>query len=104
MLKDPNFMKQLKGIGIKDPRGYVHRQTADITELKHKALHKGAGGGSWNSDFKGWYRQNPFFTTKELQKELRHLMKKHNVPMSSRSFSRKYGRKTAKRAGYSRKK
>ena len=104
MLEDSSFMRQLKSIGIKDPRGYVHRQTADITESKHKALHKGAGGGAWNSDFKRWYNQNPSFTKKKLQHELRYLMKKYNVPMSSRNFSRKYGRKTKKRTGYSKKK
>jgi hypothetical protein len=99
MLKDPDFVKQLKNIGISNPRTYVHRQTADITESLHKQVHKGAGGGKWNSDFKDWFSRNSNFSKRDLQKQIRKMMQDHNIPRSSRNFSRKYGRKLPKKVG-----
>ena len=97
MFNDPDFMRQLKKIGIRDPKAYIHRQTADITELKHQEIHKGIHGGAWNSDFKEWYDRNSNFSKKELQ-QLKKMMRNYNIPSSSRNFSRKYGRKARKKS------
>ena len=98
MFNDPDFMRQLKKIGIRDPKAYIHRQTADITELKHQEIHKGIHGGAWNSDFKEWYDRNSNFSKKELQQQLKKMMRNYNIPSSSRNFSRKYGRKPRKKS------
>jgi hypothetical protein len=52
-----------------------------------------AGGGKWNSDFKDWFSRNSNFSKRDLQKQIRKMMQDHNIPRSSRNFSRKYGRK-----------
>lgn len=98
MFNDPDFMRQLKKIGIRDPKAYIHRQTADITELKHQEIHKGIHGGAWNSDFKESYDRNSNFSKKELQQQLKKMMRNYNIPSSSRFFSRKYGRKPRKKS------
>ena len=92
MLRNPEFMNQLKNIGIKDPNKFVHRQVADITETLHKQIHKGAGGGKWNMEFKEWFENNPNFSKKDLQIQIRKMIHDYKIPRSSRNFARKYGR------------
>ena len=62
------------------------------------------GRGSTTTTRRDWRTTDSATTRLSQQNELKYLMKKYNVPMSSRNFSRKYGRKTKKRTGYSRKK
>ena len=93
MFRNPDFMNQLKNIGIKDPADFVHRQVSDITEALHKQFHKGAGGGKWNMEFRDWFENNQNFSKKDLQAQIRKIMHNHKIPRSSRNFARKYGRK-----------
>ncbi len=93
MFRNPDFMNQLKNIGIKDPADFVHRQVSDITEALHKQIHKGAGGGKWNMEFRDWFENNQNFSKKDLQTQIRKMMHNHKIPRSSRNFARKYGRK-----------
>ncbi|WP_419051717.1 RHS repeat-associated core domain-containing protein [Parabacteroides goldsteinii] len=93
MFRNPDFMNQLKNIGIKDPADFVHRQVSDITEALHKQIHNGAGGGKWNMEFRDWFENNQNFSKKDLQTQIRKMMHNHKIPRSSRNFARKYGRK-----------
>ncbi|WP_276528430.1 RHS repeat domain-containing protein [Flavobacterium branchiophilum] len=94
MMKNPDFMKQLNQI-TKNANNYINRQGAFIEEGLHKAIHKGAGGGKWNEAFKQWAKDMDYdFTKKDIQNQLKKMMKDFNIPKSSRDFARKYKRKT----------
>ncbi|WP_319004973.1 RHS repeat domain-containing protein [Flavobacterium frigoritolerans] len=93
MMKNPHFMKQLNQI-TGNAKIYIHRQGAFVEEGLHKAIHKGAGGGLWNDAFNDWYSQNRNFSKRDIQNQLKKMMKDFNIPKSSRDFARKYKRKT----------
>ncbi|UKE68220.1 DUF6531 domain-containing protein [Xanthomonas cerealis pv. cerealis] len=87
MMKDQNFMSQLRAAGIKDPENYIHRQISIIPHATHAALHD----NGWNRQWKDWFASNPSFSRRELQSFIGSQIRSHNVPRSSRNFSRKYG-------------
>ncbi len=94
MMKNPDFMRQLNQI-TGNAKNYIHRQRAFVEEGLHKAIHKGAGGGLWNDTFNQWARDVDYdFTKKDIQNQLKKMMKDFKIPKSSRDFARKYKRKT----------
>lgn len=86
-MMDDSFKGQMKNAGIANPIDYIHRQIAQIPNAQHIAVHE----GGWNNDWQAWYRQNPNFTRKDLDKQTRTLMKNYNIPKSSRNFAGRYG-------------
>jgi len=86
MLKIGMFSKQMEISGIANPTDYVHRQIASISESHHKAIHK----NGWNNQWKLWFSRNPNFNKKDLQRNIRAMMREYNIPKSSRNFSGKY--------------
>lgn len=101
MFKNPEFMRQLDAITGRKARDYVNRQGVIINEVLHKDIHKGAGGGAWNETFKDWFEDEleagNKLTRKGIQNQLKKMMKDFNIPRSSRTFARKYKRKTKTR-------
>ncbi|WP_083491252.1 DUF6531 domain-containing protein [Stenotrophomonas terrae] len=87
MMKNGDFMDQLRAIGIKDPADYVHRQISIIPHATHAALHD----NGWNRQWESWIASNPNFSRRELQSFIGSQMKRHNVPRSSRNFAGRYG-------------
>ncbi|WP_341809727.1 RHS repeat-associated core domain-containing protein [Xanthomonas oryzae pv. oryzicola] len=87
MMKDQNFMAQLRSAGVKDPENYIHRQIAIIPHATHAALHD----NGWNRQWKDWFASNPSFSRRDLQSFIGSQMRAHNVPRSSRNFAKKYG-------------
>jgi RHS repeat-associated protein len=87
MLKDKNFMNRLNAITKGNGIDYLHRQISKIPNELHTFLHK----NDWNKQFKNWVQNNPMFTKKDLQKQIKAMMKKFQVPKGSRNFSKKYG-------------
>ncbi|HBK47251.1 MAG TPA: type IV secretion protein Rhs [Xanthomonadaceae bacterium] len=87
MMKNEAFMAQLRATGIKDPEGYIHRQISIIPHGTHAALHD----NGWNKQWKDWFASNPSFSRRDLQSQIRTMMREHNVPRSSRNFARRYG-------------
>ncbi len=69
---------------------YIHRQTANIPNALHTDIHEGYGGGKWNRDWKQWYKDNPDFTKSDLEKQTKEMMKKYNIPKSSRNGAKRY--------------
>ena len=92
MLRNLGFMRQLNTITNGQGTTYLHRQIANIDSNIHQKIHRGAGGGAWNRDFRNWANQNRNFSQRDLQRQIREMMRNHNVPRSSRNFARRYGR------------
>ncbi|MBM1198148.1 hypothetical protein GYN02_23635 [Pseudomonas weihenstephanensis] len=89
MMKDKAFMAQMKAAGISNPTDYIHRQISRITNTQHIDIHD----AGWNKDFKTWFMNNPNFTKKDLQTNIKGMMTKHNLPKSSRNHIRRYNSK-----------
>ncbi|EWH11439.1 Rhs family protein [Cellulophaga geojensis KL-A] len=89
MLKDKKFMNQLDKLTKGNGADYLHRQISTITNELHNTIHKGAKGGIWNKQFKDWAKNKNFNLT-DLQRQLKKMMKDHNLPKSSRNFAKKY--------------
>ena len=87
MLKNKCFVNKLKAIGVKNPKDFVDRQIADITNLLHFNIHS----GGWNNDFKSWLCQNPSFSQSDLQSQIKKMMKDYKIPKGSRSSGGRYG-------------
>ncbi|WP_447915663.1 RHS repeat domain-containing protein [Delftia acidovorans] len=87
MLKNKCFVNRLKAIGVKNPKDFVDRQIADITNLLHFDIHS----GGWNNDFKSWLCQNPNFSQSDLQSQIKKMMKDYKIPKGSRSSGGRYG-------------
>jgi RHS repeat-associated protein len=98
MMKNPDFMRQLNQITGGKAKDYINRQGSIITKKLHQAIHKGAGGGLWNDAFNEWFEDlndsGSKMTKKNIQSQLKKMMKDFNLPKSSRNFARKYKRKT----------
>jgi RHS repeat-associated protein len=88
MLKDGAFINQMKNIGIANPQDYIHRQIARIPNAQHIDIHE----AGWNKEFKQWFKSNQGFTKKDLQKQIKVMMKDHKIPGSSRNGAKRYGR------------
>ncbi|MFJ1430571.1 RHS repeat-associated core domain-containing protein [Capnocytophaga canimorsus] len=94
MFKDPYFMKELNAITNGNAKNYINRQGVLIDKVLHNQIHKGPNGGVWNEEFKNWYSRNRgSLNISDLQSQLKSMMVKHNIPVSSRNFARKYNRK-----------
>jgi len=76
----------MKKAGVADPKDYIHRQIARIDNAKHTNVHE----RGWNRDFNNWYKNNQNFTRKDLQRQIKTMMKNYNVPGSSRNFAGRY--------------
>nr|WP_312371561.1 RHS repeat-associated core domain-containing protein [Delftia acidovorans] len=87
MLKNKCFVNRLQAIGAKNPKDFVDRQIADITNLLHFDIHS----DGWNNDFKSWLCQNPNFSQSDLQSQIKKMMKDYNIPKSARSSGGGYG-------------
>ena len=88
MLKNKCFVNRLKAVGVKDPRDFIDRQIADITNALHSDIHT----DGWNKDFKSWFCKNPNFSKLDLQRQMKKMMKEYNVPKSARSAGGRYGK------------
>ena len=61
----------------------IHGTTLLIPETIHKQLHKGAGGGIWNSRWEQFFRENPKATKKQIYKFLFKLDMEYNLAFHS---------------------
>lgn len=66
---------------------YIHRQIAIVTNGLHQNIH----ANGWNNDFKKWANTNESFSLKDLQKQIKKMMREYNIPKSSRNYATKYG-------------
>ncbi len=88
MLKDKGFMQQLNNLTHRNGIDYLHRQIATIPNGLHQNIHM----AGWNADFKKWAKgMNGNFSLKDLQKQIKLLMREYNIPKSSRNFAKRYG-------------
>ena len=87
MLRNTAFMNQLKNNGVTDPTAYVHRQISIIDNEKHSQVQC----NGWNDDFDNWFKANPNFTQKDLQNQIKIMMRDHNIPRGSRTGAGAYG-------------
>ena len=83
LLKNKKFMTQLRRLGYSfdDIQRYVHKQVAEISNVKHANVHS----QGWNRDWTNWVNANPYFTTKDLNKFIKNMMKEYNIPKSTRT-------------------
>ncbi|AMA45700.1 hypothetical protein APT63_08680 [Pseudomonas sp. 22-AL-CL-001] len=94
MLDEPGFFDRIQAAGISKPKRYIDKQIARIPHAFHADIHK----KGWNDDWKTWFRYNKKFTTKDLQKQIKLMMQKYNIPKATRNLIRRYG-KNGKRCG-----
>ena len=88
MLNNKGFMQQLDKLTGGKGAEYLHRQIATITNGLHQSVHT----NGWNSNFKKWTTNtNNKFSLKDVQKQIKQMMKDYNIPKSSRNFAKKYG-------------
>ena len=88
MLNNKGFMQQLDKLTGGKGAEYLHRQIATITNGLHQSVHT----NGWNSYFKKWTTNtNNKFSLKDVQKQIKQMMKDYNIPKSSRNFAKKYG-------------
>ncbi|CAG8865801.1 hypothetical protein PS627_01720 [Pseudomonas fluorescens] len=88
MLKVPAIRAQMQAAGIANPRRYIDRQISYIPNATHADIHK----AGWNSEWKRWFRKNPKFTQRDLQKQIKTMMRNYNVPKATRNHVRRYGK------------
>ncbi|EEJ7236655.1 DUF2380 domain-containing protein, partial [Salmonella enterica subsp. salamae] len=87
MMNDPAFVAQMKNAGISDPVDYIHRQISQIPNSEHIDVHD----ANWNKQWKDWFRNNPNFTKKDLQQNVKNMMRDFNISKASRSGVASYG-------------
>jgi RHS repeat-associated protein len=87
MMRDSDFMEQIRRSGIADPDDFIHRQIAIIPNSTHITIHE----NGWNDGWKRWFSNNPSFNRKDLQRQISAMMSRHNLPRSSRNFAGRYG-------------
>ncbi|NIE75307.1 type IV secretion protein Rhs [Pantoea sp. Ap-967] len=88
MWRDRDFRNQMKTAGIKNPKRYIDKQISRIPNAFHADLHS----KGWNSDWEAWHQNNRNFTQKDLQKQIKVMMRKYNVPKATRNHVRRYGK------------
>jgi len=86
MFKDTSFMNRLDLITKGKGKDFIHKQIATITNELHNTIHD----AGWNPEFKKWAKNNPKFSLKDLQQQVKKMMKSHQIPKSSRNFSKSY--------------
>ena len=88
MLKDKGFMQQSNNLTHGNGIDYLYRQIATIPNGLHQNIYM----AGWNADFKKWAKgMNGNFSLKDLQKQIKLLMREYNIPKSSRNFAKRYG-------------
>ena len=80
LLKDKNFIRQMKKLGIDDVKRYIDRKIAILPNGNHIYIHS----EKWNDKWKKWLGDNPNFTLEDIEKNIKKLMKDFNIPKSSR--------------------
>jgi RHS repeat-associated protein len=86
MFKNNAFTNRLDALTNNKGTDYIHRQIAIIPNELHTNVHE----NGWNRQFKNWTTHNPNFTLKDLQQQIKTMMKDHNIPKSSRNFAGHY--------------
>ena len=86
MFKNNTFMNRMNALTNNKGVDYIHRQIAVIPNELHTNVHE----NGWNRQFKQWATHNPNFTLKDLQQQIKTMMKNHNIPKSSRNFAGHY--------------
>ncbi len=81
LLKNQNFINQLKNNGVKDPKRFLDQRISRISHAEHAKIHE----DGWNNDWNKWIKENPNFTVKDFKKQIKEMMKKYNIPKSSRN-------------------
>lgn len=87
MLSNKIFMQHLNKLTGGKGSDYIHRQIAIVTNGLHQNIH----ANGWNNDFKKWANTNESFSLKDLQKQIKKMMREYNIPKSSRNYATKYG-------------
>ena len=87
MLNEPAFVSRLAQLGVTDPQAFIDRKIARITHRNHADLHD----TGWNADWASWMSNNPEFTLRDVEAQIRSMMRDYNVPASSRQFTKTYG-------------
>nr|WP_181811616.1 hypothetical protein [Pragia fontium] len=87
MMNDPAFVAQMKNAGISNPADYIHRQISRIPNSQHIDIHD----AGWNNQWKTWFKNNPNFSAKDLQWNIKNMMKDFNIPKYSRNGVSRYG-------------
>ena len=73
---------------MSDGKSLVHRQIATTPNGLYQNIHM----AGWNADFKKWAKgMNVNYSLKDLQKQIKQLMREYNIPKSSRNFAKRYG-------------
>ncbi len=88
MLRIPAIKNQLEVIGITDPKRYIDKKISYIPNATHADIHK----AGWNPEWKAWLIKNPKFTQRLLQKKIKLMMQKYNIPRATRNHVRRYGK------------
>ena len=88
LLKNDTFMKQMHSLGIKNVKEYLDKQIALISNSLHIDVH----ADGWNDDWLKWVQNNRNFTLKDLQNNIKDMMKLYNIPNNSRNHVKMYGK------------
>lgn len=86
--EDRDFRNQMKAAGIRNPKRYIDQQISRIPNAFHADIH----AKGWNEDWKKWFNNNANFTKKDLQKQIKVMMRQYNVPKATRNHVRRYGK------------
>ena len=87
-MNNKRFVERMKKLGVDDVKGYIDRHIVIIPNGHHIDLH----GAGWNKDWSDWVSKNRAFELKDLQAQVKKMMKEYNVPKNSRNFAKKYGK------------
>ena len=81
-----DFVNRMNALGIDDVEKYINKRIALISNSLHMDVHI----DGWNADWNKWIKNNSNFTLNDLNKNINDMMKKYNIPKSSRD-TRPYG-------------
>ncbi|MCF1487756.1 DUF6531 domain-containing protein [Pseudomonas sp. AA27] len=87
MWRDRDFRTQMKNAGIANPKRYIDQQISRIPNVQHADLHS----KGWNKDWETWFGRNRNFTKRDLQKQIKTMMRQYNLPKATRNHVRRYG-------------
>lgn len=90
LLNQEKFVTQLENNGVKDAQRFLDKRISRIPHAEHARLHE----NGWNKDWLKWLDENPDFTIKDFDKNIKEMMYKYNVPRSSRNV-KMYGRNSS---------
>ncbi len=83
--EDRNFRTQMRAAGIKSPKCYIDKQISHLPHAFHVDIHEGGRSDEW----KNWFKDNTNFTQRDVQRQIRNMMRKYNVPRSTRNDVRR---------------